>query len=160
MSRVAWRSLMQRHNFEFAHTASGRPHMDHAMRAVVGWAVCGGEDFVRAAVPAMRTAGMEVTALSVTPASFHNVEARLRAQDSQDTLCAALNVPCGLSVEAIAAQDDFSHVLVAACESTVQALNRSGKTILQTPRLSMEPAAGLIADYLQRMQRVGHVAAQ
>ena len=49
MSRVAWRSLAQRSNFDFMHTASGRLHADQLMqRSTVGWAVCGRADFVKA----------------------------------------------------------------------------------------------------------------
>ena len=68
-------------------------------RSTVGWAVCGRADFVKGVVPAMRTAGISVRALSVVPANFHNVTCRLRAQDAQDVLCRTLNIPEGVSVE-------------------------------------------------------------
>ena len=113
MSRIRWGSLVKRDQFEFLHTTSGRLQPDALpARHAKNWAVCGGETFVRRAVPALRTAGVSVTALSVLPKNFHNVSSRLRAQDAQDSLCRTLNVPCGLSVEALPGCEEFDLVLL------------------------------------------------
>ena len=153
MSRVAWRSLAQRSNFDFMHTASGRLHADQLMqRSTVGWAVCGRADFVKGVVPAMRTAGISVRALSVVPANFHNVTCRLRAQDAQDVLCRTLNIPEGVSVEALKAQEGFEYIMVEAGaekwpEEHSTALKQSGKQVVCAPVMS---ESDMLADYLNR----------
>ena len=89
MSRVQWRGLVQRESFEFAKGGG-------SMRTAAGWAVCGSLDFVQGVVPAMRTAGLSVVALSVLPTHFHNVPARLRAQGARPHL-APLRIPTHLT---------------------------------------------------------------
>ena len=142
MSRVKWRSLLQKGNFEFAHTLSGRLHSDAAARAPAAWAVCGTQAFVQSAVPALRTSGLSVAALSVMPSSLHNISARLQAQDQQDALVEQLNVPCGLSLEALRTQEGFEHVLLEADEpepwlqASIDAIEHSGKTLVRAPHVS------------------------
>ena len=144
MSRVQWRNLARRAQFDFLHTQSGRLHADHAAsQSMAGWAVCGGESFLRSSVPALRAAGVPVMALSVLPTSFHNVSARLKAQDTQDELVRDLDVPCGLALEAIDACDDFANVLLeevhgTATEKTpppplrwLKSIESSGKTLVR-----------------------------
>ena len=144
MARVVWKSLARRTQMDFAHTTNGRLHADQLVRPTCGgWAVCGGEAFLRKTVPALRSAGVSVMALSVMPSSFHNVSARLRAQDAQDRLCHDLNVSTGLSVEAIDAADDFGHVLIEEAAGVgrekavrpplrlLDALENSGKTLVR-----------------------------
>ena len=76
------------------HSQTGRLHADAVSPQKIGWAVCGNSAFVRQAVPAMRKAGMNVAALSVTPESgnFHNVMDKLKAQDAADRVASQLQV--------------------------------------------------------------------
>ena len=112
-------------------------HLDAGKKAA-SWAVCGGANFVERAVLMLRSAGMHVHALSVLPESMHNLSARLKAQDKQDSLCGTLNVPLGLSVEAFsrnASESDFRWVLLekpaALAETATEALVRQGVTLLR-----------------------------
>ena len=112
MSRVQWAKMLQRERFEFVHNISGRL-IDPPSRAVApaSWAVAGGSEFLRWAVPALQKHGRNVVALSVVSSSQHDVSARLRAQDEQDNLLNALRVPLGLAPEVLRASDTFSALL-------------------------------------------------
>ena len=95
MSRVKWASAMRKATGGSAvHSQTGRLHADAVSPQKIGWAVCGNSAFVRQAVPAMRKAGMNVAALSVTPESgnFHNVMDKLKAQDAADRVASQLQV--------------------------------------------------------------------
>ena len=131
MSRVNWRKAADHFNFKQA--ANGRLCHDVGTSAAMPmpWAVCGSRQFVERAVPAMRSAGLDVVALSVMPKNLFNVSARLQAQDTSDVLCRSMNVPQGLSIEAFGAQDYFEHVLleISLPDAVMQSLKSSGKAI-------------------------------
>ena len=131
MSRVRWASLHRRLDFDFLHTASGRL-IDAPSQAVApSWAVAGGADFLKWAVPQLREAGKHVAALSVVSSNLHNVSARLRAQDEQDALLQRLRVPLGLAPERLHENEDFSILLCAAevPKSVVDAASASKKLV-------------------------------
>ena len=137
MSRVRWRSLAARASHEFAHTVSGRLHADATARPLRSWVVVGHGDFIKSAVPALRSAGMAVDALSVVPSSRYG-RARLVAQDEQDVLCAALNVSEGCSMEALlkSGVEDGQSVLIGSRPSSKllvelsSALHQQGRTVV------------------------------
>ena len=115
MSRVKWASAMRKATGGSAvHSQAGRLHADAVSPQKIGWAVCGGSAFVRQAVPAMRKAGMNVAALSVTPESgnFHSVMDKLKAQDAADRVASQLQVDLSLSVDVLASARSFEHVLL------------------------------------------------
>ena len=115
MSRVKWASAMRKATGGSAvHSQTGRLHADAVSPQKIGWAVCGNSAFVRQAVPAMRKAGMNVAALSVTPESgnFHNVMDKLKAQDAADRVASQLQVDLSLSVDVLASARSFEHVLL------------------------------------------------
>lgn len=146
MSRVRWRSLASRAAFDFAHTTNGRLHADHNAQKVAGWAVCGGETFLRKSILALRAVGVPVAAVSVLPTSFHNCSARLKAQDAQDRIVRDMDVPTGLAFEAIDASEEFANVLLEQVHGTaaekmvappplrwLESIERSGKTVIRAP---------------------------
>jgi hypothetical protein len=142
MSRVRWASAARRLHFDFTHTPNGRLHADELAGSVSHvWprAVCGSKEFICQAVPALRTAGKHVAAISVLPAEGQqDIRSRLRAQDEQDRLVSKLGIESGLAVEAFHKQKEFEHVLVESCDSHAlpTALLESRKTLVHAPPVS------------------------
>lgn len=145
MSRVRWRSLLARTNFEFSHNAAGRL-MDTEPTATRAWAAAGSGTFLKWAVPALQAAGKNVVALSVLTPSQHSIGARLAAQDEQDRLCHSLRVPLGLSPEKLGRGDDCSVIL---CDdevpSWVAALATDSESFVEWLPISSLPSANFSA---------------
>ena len=109
MSRVRWgQTLLQRENFDFAHSPNGRLHKtldpDRLACAVVGCA-----SFIELLVPLARRR-LNVAALSVVPESLQT-GARPRAQGEQDVLCGSLGVPVGMSCEVALSDSAMERIL-------------------------------------------------
>ena len=111
---VKWASAMRKATGGSAVLTKPAGCMRMRYRRKIGWAVVWQLRLRAAGGSAMRKAGMNVAALSVTPESgnFHNVMDKLKAQDAADRVASQLQVDLSLSVDVLASARSFEHVLL------------------------------------------------
>ncbi len=107
--------------------------------ALPSWALVGCEDWLRAAVPAVRAAGHNVVAVSVKqPRSGCGDAIRdmLRLQDMQDKVVSDLGVPFGLATSKLASHIDVEGVVGEsrlAGSTIAEEILKQGKLFLAAP---------------------------